>query len=170
MFSKRVVIMTILAAVCLAGCKRARASKVESPADVQSSAATSNTSELVPATLTKPKLLADERLSISWPPEGAQVVHREIVRGMVSDPKAKVWVVVRPMVGSDYWVQPHVDVEKDGTWSVQVYIGESESSNIGQHFKISAVANPKQRLTEGGKLRAWPAAQWQSPIIEVVKK
>jgi hypothetical protein len=98
------------------------------------------------------------------------VEHRPSVRGKVTDPKASVWVVVRPMSTSDYWVQPRVDIDVDGSWSTQVYIGESPSANAGETFKIRAIANPRSPLHEGDRLRDWPEAQFQSRMIEVVKR
>jgi hypothetical protein len=111
-----------------------------------------------------------DTLTISTPAENARVNHREIVRGKVLDPTAKVWVIVRPMATADFYVQPPVDVNNDGTWGVQVYIGESPGSNTNERFKILAIANPKQQLKGSEKLNTWPEAQWRSRLIEVVKE
>jgi len=114
--------------------------------------------------------VSNDPISIAEPTDGASVPHRAIVRGRTKDRKAIVWVVVRPMAGADYWVQPRVDVESDGAWSVQVYIGQDEDMNRGEHFKVMAVANPVNELHEGDILKQWPDAQWRSRMIEVVKK
>lgn len=108
-------------------------------------------------------------IAITQPASGAVVPHRVTVRGTVADPGAKVWVIVRPMLWSDYHVEPPVDVNSDGTWSVTIYIGEGEDMNSGEAFKIAAVANPKARLQEKQKLQGWPEAKWRSDIIEVYK-
>jgi len=109
-------------------------------------------------------------IRITSPIRRAKVVYREIVRGTVSNPKAEVWVIVHPMAVPGYWVQPKVEVDDDGSWWVRVYIAQSPYSSNGEHFKILAVANPRTQLAEGDILKAWPEAQRQSRVVEVIKK
>lgn len=37
-------------------------------------------------------------------------------------------------------------------------------------FEIMAVANPKNSLKEGDKLKEWPEAKWRSQVIEAIRK
>ena len=104
------------------------------------------------------------------PADGASVPERPFVEGTASDPTATVWVVIRPMEGSDYWVQPPVTVRVTGAWKVQVYIGRPGNLDIGKHFEVKAVANPKQPLAEGYVLDAWPEAEAISQVIEVSRR
>lgn len=110
------------------------------------------------------------KLRIAAPPDKAKVPERPFVEGTVTDPNAKVWVVVHPMEVSDYWVQPSVTVKGNGTWKVMIYIGRPGTIDVGKQFEIMAVANPKARLKEGDVLREWPEAQRKSQVIEVTRK
>jgi hypothetical protein len=107
---------------------------------------------------------------IKSPSEGASVPKRPIVEGVVKDKNAQVWVIIHPMETADYWVQPRFTVRNQGLWKVQVYIGRPGIIDVGKHFEIMAVANPRQMLREGKVLGSWPEAQSQSEIIEVVRK
>jgi hypothetical protein len=111
-----------------------------------------------------------ENITIKSPSDGASVPERPIVEGVVMDKTAQVWVIVHPMETSDYWVQPKVTVRKEGLWRVQVYIGRPGNIDVGKHFEMMSVANPKQMLREGKVLGTWPEAQSQSEVIEVIRK
>jgi len=113
----------------------------------------------------------NDPIRITEPAGDSVVSHRTIIRGTVKVAQVKpvVWVVVRPMRGNAYWVQPRVDVDSDGKWSVEAYIGRDEQSNKGEHFKIMALANPHKELHEQDKLQDWPEAELQSKIVEVAK-
>lgn len=104
---------------------------------------------------------------IDEPKNGAKVPWRPCVEGKVSA-KADVCVLVHPTRTGDYWVQPDVGVNEDGTWSVTIYIGRA-GQDAGQRFEIRAVANPKVPLSEGDVLKAWPRGQWRSDIITVIR-
>jgi hypothetical protein len=112
----------------------------------------------------------ETNLSIIEPKNGEEVVYRPYVSGKVADANAEVWVIAHPMDVSDYWVQPKVSVEGDGSWKVMIYIGRPGTIDVGKHFEIRAVANPKIRLKEGDVLVGWPEAQWKSQVIEVTRK
>lgn len=116
--------------------------------------------------LEKPKLA----ISITEPTEGAAVPRRPFVKGTVSDPNAKVWVIVHPMATGNYWVQPSLTPKKDGTWKVMIYIGRPGADDVGKHFEIMAIANPKVKLKEGDVLSGWPDAQWKTQVIELTRK
>ena len=109
-------------------------------------------------------------LSIVEPKDGTKVPERPYIKGIVADPNAEVWVIVHPMEVADYWVQPRVSVRRDGTWKVNIYIGRPGRIDVGKHFEIRAVANPKAKLSRGDILRGWPEAKWSSEVIEVTRK
>ncbi len=107
-------------------------------------------------------------IGIVSPEDGAAVPDQAIVKGFASDTKSKVWVIVHPTETGAYWVQPAVELRKDGNWMTLVYIGDAGSS--GMHFEILALANPKSVLHEAEVLGTWPDAQSYSQIIEVTRK
>ena len=106
-------------------------------------------------------------INISMPTNRSAVVERPFVSGTVTDPKAPVWVVVHPMEAGEYWVQPAVSVQRDGSWSVQIYIGQPGSADVGKRFEIRAVAKPKARLHGGSVRSGWPPAEAISDVVEV---
>jgi hypothetical protein len=110
------------------------------------------------------------QIQITLPQDGSQVLPRTYIEGSVSDPNAKVWVVIHPMEVSSYWVQPAITVGKGGTWKVMAYLGRSGNIDVGKQFEIMAVANPKFSLKEGDVLSRWPEVQWSSKVIEVTRK
>jgi hypothetical protein len=93
------------------------------------------------------------------------------VQGKVSDPDAKVWVIVHPLEVSDYWVQAKPSVSEDGTWRVKVYVGRPGPDDVGKSFEILALANPQSELREG-KLSGgdWPKARAESKLITVIRR
>jgi hypothetical protein len=110
------------------------------------------------------------KIDITAPLDKADVPERPIIEGTVSDSSAKVWVIVHPMEVGDYWVQPRITVEKNGTWRVMAYTGRPGNLDIGKYFEIMAVANPKAALKEGAILAGWPEAQEVSKSIVVKRK
>ncbi len=109
-------------------------------------------------------------IRITAPSDNTAVPERPFVEGKVMDPSAAVWVVVHPMAVSDYWVQQRITVRADGMWRVMIFVGRPGSIDVGNHFEIMAVANPKMRLKEGDILKEWPEAQAKSQVIEVIRK
>jgi hypothetical protein len=109
-------------------------------------------------------------LWVNSPTERAQVSEQTVVEGTVSDPKAKVWVFVHQVGMSDYWPQPGVSVQANGTWKGTIYIGRPGQSDVGKQYEIMAVANPKANLKHDSVLKGWPEAQARSPVIEVIRK
>ena len=107
---------------------------------------------------------------ITAPPDRSDVPWRPPVMGTLSDPSARLWVVVHPIETSEYWVQPKVSVEADGTWSTVIYIGRAGRIDEGKGFEIVAFANPVGVLREGLVFGDWPMAEARSQRIEVVRK
>jgi hypothetical protein len=112
----------------------------------------------------------NQAFRITAPCDGAKVDPLDFVEGTVSDPNAKVWVIVHPMEIEEYFVQQGVGIREGGKWRVQCHFGEVTAAHKDKHFEIMAVANPKVNLTTGQKLKSWPEAQWKSQVIEVVRK
>jgi hypothetical protein len=110
------------------------------------------------------------KIWITEPKDRGTVPERPYVEGKVSDPNAEVWLVVHPMEVADYWVQPRLTVRRDGTWRVSIYIGRPGNADVGKHFEIMAIANPKRPLKEGDVLKFWPDAEMKSEVVEVVRK
>jgi hypothetical protein len=108
---------------------------------------------------------------ISSPADDATVPEQPVIQGTVADARAAVWVVVYSFeVPDDYWVQPQATVKADGTWTAEIYVGDSGAENVGKQFLIMAVANPQQPLQSGDVLEGWPPAAAQSNILEVTRK
>ena len=110
----------------------------------------------------------DLKITITDPTEGSKVVHREYVKGTVSDSHADVWVVIHPVETSDFWIQPPVTVKNNGTWKVKAYFGRA-GKDIGKEFEIRAFANPVSALQEG-KSSNWPSSEARSDVIDVIRK
>lgn len=110
------------------------------------------------------------QIQIKSPADNNMANARTYVEGYVSDPKAKVWVIIHPMEVSSYWVQPTVSVDKSGNWKVSAYFGRSSNIDVGKKFELIAIANPKTELKEGDVLSEWPEAQWNSEVIAVTRK
>ncbi|MGO9374674.1 MAG: hypothetical protein ACLQBD_21600 [Syntrophobacteraceae bacterium] len=109
-------------------------------------------------------------VSITAPIDSAQVPERLTIEGTVSDQNSKVWVIVHPMEVSTYWVQPDINIKKNGNWKAVIYIGRPGAVDVGKHFEVMAVANPKVILKEGQKLEGWPDAQAKSEGIELIRR
>ena len=112
----------------------------------------------------------DLQIQISVPEDGSRVIHRPDVAGMVSDPLAEIWVIVRPRDTSEFWVQPPVTIQDDGSWINKIYIGNPGSDEIGMDFEIRAFANPTTELREGLRLPNWPRGEARSPVVTVVRR
>lgn len=138
-----------------------------SPTPSSTSSEKNRSPEPTPTAATSEK---GQPIHITAPGDNEQVVERPIIEGTVSDTSAKVWVIVHPIEVSDYWVQPPVTMREGGTWKVQIHIGRPGTVDVGKHFEIVAVANPKNGLKEGDKLKGWPEAKWKSQVIEVARK
>ena len=110
----------------------------------------------------------DLKITITDPTEGSKVVHREYVKGTVSDSHADVWVVIHPVETSDFWIQLPVTVKNNGTWKVKAYFGRA-GKDIGKEFEIRAFANPVSALQEG-KSSNWPSSEARSDVIDVIRK
>jgi hypothetical protein len=109
-----------------------------------------------------------EYVRIENPKDGQAVGDVADIEGKVSDPNAKVWVIVRPQGTTQYWVQPPAEVEENGKWFSIAHIGRLDQ-DFGKKFQIRAVANPRVELHEGKVFSSWPSAALSSNIVTVVK-
>lgn len=100
---------------------------------------------------------------------GTVVAEREVLRGTVYAPVEKVWVLIRPLEASVYWVQPSATLQPDGTWASNVYFG-THDAGAGEQFEIIAVADPEGELREGLQLRDLPRTRHSSKVITVVRE
>jgi hypothetical protein len=109
-------------------------------------------------------------LWITDPPDGAAVMQRPYMAGTVSDTTVQaVWLVVRAVGTTGYWVQPPVPVRPDGMWVAQPYIGLPETAT-GVRFEVKAFADPAAELASGTELKAWPEARWASNLVTVSRQ
>ena len=106
---------------------------------------------------------------ITSPADNARVAQREIVRGKVNNHNLHVWVIIHPMSGNQYWVQPKVTIKQDGQWSVQSHFGRPNMDS-NENFEVKAVAEPLVQLKEGDILANWPVAKFSTSIIEVIRR
>ena len=105
---------------------------------------------------------------ISSPTNGESVDPRYNITGEVSDPNSDVIVVIHPISGSDFWVQPPVTVLNDGQWRVMGYFG-SMGMDHGQEYEVRAFANPSSRVREG-RYDSWPSAEARSNVVRVRRR
>lgn len=117
-----------------------------------------------------PKIMPTNNLTIIKPVDKVGVKWRTVVKGNVSDPSAKVWVIVHPVGLSSYWVQPQTTVDRIGNWKAALYLGRPGNVDLDKEFNIMAIINPMEALTEGKVLTKWPDAKWRSRIITVIRK
>ena len=111
---------------------------------------------------------AKEPLSIVRPRQDDTVTRRPVVEGRVGDLNSDVWVVVHPIGNVNFWVQPKPIIKRDGTWKTQVYVGR-EGLDFGSYYEICAVLNPKPGLKEGDVLDDWPAGDYLTDAVEVLR-
>lgn len=107
---------------------------------------------------------------ITEPQNKAEVPEKAVIKGTVSDPSAKVWLIVRPLATEDYWVQGQATVNADGTWQATANVGRPGSVDVGEWFQIAAVANPKKDIKAGDVLGWWPRSKWRSKPIRIKRK
>ena len=101
------------------------------------------------------------------------VSRRPVVEGNVSNADT-VWIVVRPVGSDEYYIQPPIKVEYDGTWRSQIYVGTVGKDNIGSAFQIRAFVNPAGAFKvleeyERHVFNGWPEAELSTGIVEIVR-
>ena len=76
-------------------------------------------------------------VTITDPEDEAIVTQRYAVKGTVSDPTARIYVLVRPMDRNDYYVQPIPVIKEDNSWEVLAGFGTEE---LGLGIRYQAIA------------------------------
>ena len=111
------------------------------------------------------------RVAVTSPTEKARVPWRPCVTGTVSDPAARVFLIIHDKTGGDFFVEPGpISIKSNGTWSALPYIAENKPGVFENfQFEIKAFANPKPALAEGEILAAWPEAEAASELIDVTR-
>ena len=79
--------------------------------------------------------------------DGTVMGVRLLVRGSVTEPNAKVMVLVHPLLTATWWVQGTVLTDPDGSWQINVHLG-TETEGRGERFELVAII-PKRRKKEG---------------------
>lgn len=136
--------------------------------------ATFGLSETVAPSVTAHYTALETTVAITSPaPEGRRpprVGHRPEIVGFVADGATDVWVVVHPAGSEEFWVQPEVEVDFDGGWSVRAHVGREGDADRGVRFEVVAVVGPEDALTPGQVLDGWPEAQAASEVLVVVRE
>ncbi len=148
-----IAIVAIVAAVIFAGCV-----EEETPVPTPSPTATT----VVPS-ITITSKSGDE---VSW---------REFVEGTsegVYGSDLNIYVLVYPTdAGGPWWVQPDVDVLRDGSWETNCYFGRDPKlhpEDKGAHFRICAIMTT-EKLREGQQLQKLPDYVVKSETVKVTR-
>jgi hypothetical protein len=115
-------------------------------------------------------------LTIETPTNGATVTgYRSTIRGTLKEhTNARVYVVVRPLLPLDYWVQDAVTADSTGNWQVNAYFGDA-NAGAGEDYEIIAVATDENflvtlltgNLLTPGKTATLPRNSNRSNIVTV---
>jgi hypothetical protein len=91
------------------------------------------------------------------------------VSGSLDDACAAAWLVVHPLGGANYYVQPKLAVSDDGRWVAEVPLGEA-GQTAEKTFEIMAFAGAEADLGAGDVLTAWPEAEARSEVVTITRK
>lgn len=118
------------------------------------------------ASCAKAEKLSDVKIQIEAPLQNAEVGLQEIVKGKVSNPKAKVYALVHPLLTNMWWIQRMPSPpNQDGSWQALCYFG-TETKGIGESFEVVAIVTNKN-LEEGKNLTELPKESVRTDIITV---
>lgn len=106
-------------------------------------------------------------LLIYHPYDGQVVPRLSFIDGRVSGADT-VWVVVRAVEGTKYWVQPPIKVSNN-KWKGRLYVGSVDKGDIGVRVQIQAFVYPSEHLKVGDVLSDWPKAQLGSEVVEATR-
>lgn len=111
-------------------------------------------------------------ITITAPKSGDEVSRRELVEGTsegVYDSDLNIYVLIYPTdAGGPWWVQPDVDVLRDGSWETNCYFGREPPQDKGAHFRVRAIITT-QDLREGQQLQKLPDYVVISETIKVIR-
>jgi hypothetical protein len=87
------------------------------------------------------------QITITEPQDGSNINGpRHMVKGIVKDhPDAGVYVVVRPLVPQNYWVQDSPTIDSQGSWQVNAYFGDL-NVGVNEDYEIIALATDENFL------------------------
>jgi hypothetical protein len=106
------------------------------------------------------------QVAIESPAQGADVRLETVVKGRVSDPGAKVYVLVQPLRVGTWWVQRlPAPSNRDGSWQTLCYFGTVDAG-VGEEFQIIAIVS-RRKLKEGQRLTEIPKDAVHSDVVTV---
>ena len=131
------------------------------------------TPSLTPSpTPTTPSPTPTPAITITAPNSGDDVSWREIVEGTsegVYGSELNIYVLVYPTdAGGPWWVQPDVDVLRDGSWESNCYFGREPPHDKGAHFRVRVIIT-MQKLSEGQQWQKLPDHIAISETIKVTR-
>jgi len=104
------------------------------------------------------------RVHITSPEDGAEVGYRVLVDGTLSDPSARLYLIVKPERGSVWFVQEPVQPRK--RWRGVAYLG-GKDWGVGEEFTIFALASHKPLNLLPGEIDEVPKADAVSNKVKV---
>jgi hypothetical protein len=108
----------------------------------------------------------DVTVKITAPEQAAEVVRETIVAGTVSDPKARVYVLVHPLRVKPWWVQRvPAPANNDGSWQTLCYFGEA-GRGLNEQYQIIAIVTDRT-FSEGDQLDDVPSDVAHSEVVTV---
>jgi hypothetical protein len=120
-----------------------------------------------------PKGSARPVIRITSPNAEAQVGVRANVTGNISGNRGdgRLYVLVRALSWSNWYVQPLPVMHEDGVWEANCYFGEPNAGKT-ERYAVIAILRPKGRelLKEGQQLADVPEGVAASGIVTVVRK
>lgn len=109
-------------------------------------------------------------VKLDFPLSGQEVGLRTCFAGRMSDPNAKVVLVIKPLDIASYYVEPNVASRSDGTFFVVAYVAEAGRQFIGKRFVARAYENPRLTLHESDELDDWPSGyDARSDLVEFTR-
>lgn len=117
-----------------------------------------------------PKEIAKEtRIEITAPINGQNVTQIYLVKGKVSSPELKFYVLVHPLSTRTWWVQSYPNVQEDGQWETGCCFG-TDVLGIGDSYEIWAIAT-KEKLYVGQQLNVdeIPEIIVESNVVRVTR-
>ena len=108
-------------------------------------------------------------LTITQPLDGGMVSPMEMVRGKVSGTSRQIYLLVHPMLSTEWWVQRKPSPpNRDGSWRGLAQFGEA-GKHHGYEFELVALTTGVE-LKEGDRLGELPTDGIRSDIIAVRRK
>jgi hypothetical protein len=120
----------------------------------------------------KPKAGSLPEIRITSPNSEERVAVTTNVTGTISGNRTEtqLYVLVRALRWSGWWVQPLPIVTEDGKWEVGCYFGTPNEGGNERYAVIAVLMPKRQRLKEGTQLASIPDSTPASGIVTVVRK